>query len=63
MTEITKKITEISEVMSNGYHFVKMRFLLEDWERQAAAGNIQAQEAIKMIETFHRLCACVKGMK
>ncbi len=59
--EVTRKISEISEVMADGYHFVKMRMLVEDWEEKAVAGDKMAQDMMQVIDTFHRLCVVVKG--
>lgn len=58
---MTKKLGEISEVMADGYHFVTMRALVEDWEKSAAEGSADAQKMMEVINTFHRLCALVKN--
>lgn len=60
VSEPSRKLAEISEVMADGYHFVKMRSLVEDWQELADLGNETAKEAIKMVDTFHRLCMVVK---
>ena len=66
MTEIspvTKKLAKISEIMADGYHFVKMRFLCEQWEAEALAGDENSAEMIKIIDTMHRLCLAVERNK
>lgn len=59
--EVTRKLAEISEVMADGYHFVHMRTLVEQWEEQAVAGDKMAQDMMQVIDTFHRLCNVVKN--
>ncbi len=59
--EVTRNLGEISEVMADGYHFVKMRMLVEEWEEKAQAGDKMAQDMMQVIDTFHRLCVVVKG--
>ena len=61
--EVTRKLSEISEVMADGYHFVHMRMLVEDWETKALAGDKMAQDMMAVIDTFHRLCTVVKEKK
>jgi len=60
--QITRKLGLISEVMADGYHFIMLRQHIEQWDRDANEGNVQAQEMIRVIETFHRLCLTIKEM-
>jgi hypothetical protein len=57
----SRKLAQISEVMADGFHFVQLRALVETWQKQADAGDVQSQEMMKVIDTFHRLCQVVKG--
>ncbi len=58
---MTKKLGEISEVMADGFHFVKIRAFVETWEKDAAAGIPDAVKMMEVINTFHRLCSVVKN--
>lgn len=58
--QVTRKLGLISEVMADGYYFVNIRMHAEEWERQAAAGNKDAQQMMEVIDTFHRLCSAIK---
>jgi hypothetical protein len=58
---MSRKLGEISEVMADGFHFVQLRTMVEDWKKLADSGNAQAQEMMKVIDTFHRLCQTVKN--
>lgn len=59
--EITKKLADISRIMADGFHFINMRMIVEDWQKQADLGDAKAQQAINMIEQFHRLCMAIEG--
>ncbi len=61
--EVSRKLGEISEVMADGYLFFKMRCLVEEWQKQADAGNLTAQEMMKTINIFHRLCLVIQNQK
>ena len=61
VSEVSRKLGTISEVMADGYHFVNMRELVEQWHEQADAGDKMAKDMMKVIDTFHRLCVAVKG--
>ncbi len=61
VSKVSRKLGEISEVMADGYHFINMRSLVEDWQDKADAGDAMAQEMMKVIDTFHRLCVVVKN--
>jgi hypothetical protein len=61
VSQMSRKLGLISEVMADGYHFVRMRDLVDDWQARADAGDATAQELIKVINTFHRLCQVVKN--
>ena len=60
-SEMSHKLGLISEVMINGYFFVHMRELCEDWQSRADAGDKLAADAVNAINTFHRLCAYIKS--
>jgi len=57
--EISKKLADISLAMSDGFHFLQIRSLVEDWDRMAKAGDPTAQEAIVMVNKFYGLCKYV----
>lgn len=63
VSEVATKLALISEVMGDGYHFLTLRFLVEDWERLANEGDEVAIRAMQMIEQFHRLCLAAKNIK
>jgi len=54
--KVSKKLATISLAMSDAFHFVHIRALLEDWDRMAMAGDPKAREAIVAFEQFHALC-------
>jgi hypothetical protein len=58
--ECTRKLSLISEVMADGYHFVNLRFLVEDWVIRAEKGEPYAVEAMDAIDTFYRICSYIK---
>jgi len=60
ISEISKKLADISEVMSDGFHFVKLRFFLESLEERKDS-DILANDVLKMVEQFHRLCLLAKN--
>lgn len=56
--DITKKLGEISEIMGDGYIFVKMRMSAERWENET---NIQSSvELLDIINRFHKLCVVMR---
>jgi len=61
LPQVTRKLGLISEVMADAYYFVNIRMHAEEWERQAATGNKDAQKMMEVIDTFHRLCSTIKG--
>lgn len=60
VSEVSRKLGLISEVMADGYHFVTMREHVEQWQQQADSGDANAQKMIDAIDLFHRLCFYVK---
>jgi hypothetical protein len=62
-SEVSRKLGEISKVMADGYYFVHMREMVEEWQDQADNGNKTAQDMMNVIDTFHRLCLAVEGNK
>lgn len=63
VSDISRKLGEISLVMADGYHFVIMRELVEGWNNMADKGDERAKEMMDIINKFHRLCLTVQGMK
>jgi hypothetical protein len=61
VSKMSRKLGEISEVMADGFHFVQLRDFVDDWQASADAGDVAAQEMMKVIDTFHRLCQVVKN--
>jgi hypothetical protein len=37
-----------------------MRTYVEEWDQMAKAGDPEAQEMIRVIETYHKLCSVIK---
>jgi len=56
--EITRKISEISRIMSDGFLLVQMRFMLEQFEQMP--DDPAAQELLEMVNRFYRLCKHVE---
>lgn len=63
ITETSRKLAKISEVMSDAYHFVYMRELVEDWQAQADVGHPLAIEMMATINRFHDLCLYAQTAK
>jgi hypothetical protein len=61
VSKMSRKLGEISEVMADGFYFVQLRDFVDDWQASADAGDVAAQEMMKVINTFHRLCQVVKN--
>jgi hypothetical protein len=61
VSQMSRKLGEISEVMSDAFYFVRLRDWVETWQKQADAGDAPSQEMMKVIDTFHRLCQVVKN--
>ena len=45
--------------MGDAYHFVNMRFMMEDMAQRAAAGDVSAQGVVDIVTRFHKLCELV----
>ena len=52
---ITLSLMEISLVMSDGYKFLKLRFNLEKWAKEAEEGNKDSKALVDMVYQFERL--------
>lgn len=63
ITEVSRKLSKISEVMADTYHFIMMRAFVEQWQREADAGSEDARAMIDVINTFYRLCVTVQERK
>ncbi len=61
VSQMSRKLGLISEVMADAYHFVRMRDFVEAWEKDAATGSPDAVKMMEVINTFHRLCQVVKN--
>lgn len=59
----TQKLGDISRVMSDGYHFIRVRLICENWEERANQGDEEAIQAMEMISAFHRLCITVETLR
>jgi hypothetical protein len=53
-----QKLVEISRIMADGFHFVKMRELMEHLSRESDQKS--AQQILEMVDNFHRLCVYVE---
>ena len=62
VSETSRKLALISEVMADGYNFLVMRELCQDWQAQADCGNQTAKDMMQTVETFYKLCKYVKTM-
>lgn len=58
--DIATKLAKISEIMSDGAQFVKMRFLLEDMAKDADDGDEAAEKVLEIVTHFHNLCSYVE---
>lgn len=56
MSEITKKLVDISEVMTDGTMFIKMRSLMEAMEQKVNEGDEAAEQLVDFVNKFHKLC-------
>lgn len=63
VTDIRTKLAEIGLVTSDAYYYIKMWMLLEDWQQMSEQGDQKAQEAMLMVDRFHRFCLAVKSMQ
>ena len=59
-----QKLAFISETMSDGYHFLQMRSLLEQMENDTYSDNFQdaqsAEKILDMMNKFYKLCVYVR---
>ena len=64
LTTNNQKLGFISETMSDGYHFLQMRSLMEQMEKDAQSDdqdNAQSAEKIlDMMNKFYNVCAYVR---
>ena len=61
--KIAKKLADISLVMADGFMFMKVRSLVEEWDRMAKDGDPTAKQAMQTINQFYNLCKYVLGDK
>jgi hypothetical protein len=45
VSAMSRMLGKVSEVMADGYHFVKMRELCEQWHREDGPTNVNADGA------------------
>ena len=55
-----KKLAYISETMADGYWFLQVRGLIEKMEMDAANGDNDAEQIVKVMERFYNLCKYVR---
>lgn len=55
---VTKKLSEIAQITGDAFHFVNMRFVLEELESRD--NDPGAEEIIKIVEDFHKLCLFIR---
>lgn len=54
------KLAYISETMADGYWFLQVRGLIEKMEMDAAKGDTDAEQIVKVMERFYNLCKYVR---
>lgn len=61
---INQKLGFISETMSDGYHFLQMRSLFEQMEKDAQGDDIinaqSAEKILDMVNKFYNVCVYVR---
>lgn len=60
VSEMSRKLARISEVMNDGFVFLYMRELCERWQADADMGDANAQQMMQAIDKFYRLCDYTK---
>lgn len=60
ISETSRKLGKISEVMTDGFYFVFMREQCQQFQNMADTGDPQAIEMMRIIDTFHRLCLYIE---
>lgn len=60
-SDTANKLAKISEVFSDGYHFVQLRAHCEHWQAEADCGNVVAQEFMQVLNTMHKLCLYIEA--
>ena len=64
LTTNNQKLGFISETMADGYHFLQMRSLFEQMEKDAQSEDItnaqSAEEILDMMNKFYNVCAYVR---
>lgn len=63
-TTINEKLGFISETMSDGYHFLQMRSLMEQMEKDAQSDDFHdaqsAEKILDMMNNFYNVCVYVR---
>lgn len=60
-SDMSSKLALISEVMADGYHYLRIRCLVEAWQVEASKGSWDAARMMEAIDLVHRLCVIIKG--
>lgn len=56
MTKTTnEKLSEMSEILADGYKWLMIRSMLERYEAEAAQGNEQSAELMEIFDRSYRL--------
>ena len=62
VSEVSRKLADISRIMSDGYHFLKMRGIIEEWQESADQGNQTAVAGMELIDRMYNLCLIVERL-
>ena len=57
--EITRSLSNIAMIMSEGDNFLRIRFICEKWEKEAIEGNKDSATLIELITKFERLVTLI----
>ena len=60
-SSITKSLADISLIMNEGHHFVKIRDHAEKWKKESEQGKESSQALIDTITRFERLIKIITG--
>lgn len=53
--KITETLANISMIMGDGYKFLKIRMVCEQWAKEADEGNLSSASLVDIINKFHKL--------
>lgn len=60
VSEMSRKLARISEVMNDGFVFLYMREICEQWQAEADMGSSEAHQMMESIDRFYKLCDYMK---